>query len=180
MKSRSTQKITLIAVLIAFVTVATYIGFPTPGSMGGYVHIGTLVTFIIALKFGKEVGSLAGGIGAAIFDLFSLYTFWAPGTLIIRLIMGYVVGMLAESSEGQGKSWKKNTIALLVGGAILIVGYFIYQWLLLGLVGETNPDQIGIVAAITSIPGNLTQILLGLLALTVIKYIPDLPGNNSL
>ena len=180
MKSRSTQTITLIAVFIAFVTVATYIGFPTPGSMGGYVHIGTLVTFVIALKFGKEIGALAGGIGAALFDIFSLYTFWWPGTLITRLIMGYVIGKLSESKEGQGKSLKKNIIALLVGGVILIVGYFIYQWLLLGPIGETDPNQIGIVAAITSIPGNLTQILLGLLALTVIKYIPDLKRQKTL
>lgn len=180
MKTRNTKTITLIGVMIALVTVATYIGIPTPGSMGGYIHLGTLVTFVIALKYGKEIGSITGGVGAALFDLFSLYTLWAPGTLIIRLIMGYVVGKIAETKEGQGMSTKRNIMAILVGGAILLVGYFIYQLLILRLIGETDPKQIGAVAAFTSIPGNVVQIILGFIALQVIKYLPNLKGKKSL
>lgn len=180
MKSRNTKTITLIGIMIALVTVATYIGIPTPGSMGGYIHLGTLVTFVIALKYGKEIGALTGGIGAALFDIFSLYTLWAPGTLVIRLIMGYVVGKIAETDEGQGLSTKRNVIAILVGGVILLVGYFIYQSLILGLIGEVDPNQIGAVAAFTSIPGNVVQIILGLIALQVIKYLPSLTTKKEL
>ena len=179
MKIRNTKTITMIGIMIALVTVATYIGIPTPGSMGGYIHLGTLVTFVIALKYGKEIGALTGGIGAALFDIFSLYTLWAPGTLVIRLVMGYTVGKIAETDEGQGISMKKNVIAILVGGVILLVGYFIYQLFILGLFGETDPNQIGAVAAFTSIPGNVMQIVLGLVALQVIKYLPDFKGKNN-
>ena len=179
MKSRSTRTITLIGVFIAFVTVATYIGIPTPGSMGGYIHLGTLVTFIVALKYGKEVGALSGGIGAALFDIFSAYYLWWPGTLVIRLIMGFAIGKLSESSEGQGKSMKKNIIAVAVGGAILLVGYFIYQLFILELLGETDINQVGWLAAVTSIPGNTIQIIIGLLAFVVLKYLPDFPIKNN-
>ena len=110
MRSKDTQRIVFSGMFIALVTVATFINVPYPGSAGGLMHLGTLMMFIIALKFGKTYGALSGGIGMYIFDLIGGYGIWAPGTLVVRLIMGYVVGWIAQDEKGQGSNIYRNII----------------------------------------------------------------------
>jgi uncharacterized membrane protein len=178
MKKSETNIITLTAMMVAMVIGATYIGIPNPLSFGGYMHLGTLVTFAIAIKYGKKMGMLSGGIGAALFDIFSPYAIWWPGTLITRLIMGYVVGKISEDSKGQGANNPKNYIAIGVGGVILITGYFLYQAVFLSYMPGSDPEFATFGAAALSIPGNTIQILIGLFAVNLIKYLPDVEIKN--
>lgn len=163
MKSKDTQKIVFSGMFIALVTVATFINIPYPGSVGGLMHLGTLMMFVIALKFGKTHGALAGGVGMFIFDVLGGWMSWAPGTLVVRLIMGYIVGWISEDKNGQGSNVYKNIIAIVVGGFIMIVGYYFYEAIFLSTFK----------VALTSITGNLAQIIIGLLSLYIIKYIPN-------
>jgi len=163
MKSSDTQRIVFSGMFIALVTVSTFINIPYPGSIGGLMHLGTLMLFIISLKFGKTYGALAGGIGMGIFDVLGGWMSWAPGTLVVRFIMGYVVGWISEDNMGQGANTYKNIIAIVAGGLIMIVGYYLYEATFLSTFK----------VALTSITGNLAQISIGLLALYVIKYVPN-------
>ena len=160
MRDYSTKDITMLAVMIGLVTVASYFGIRWPFSVGGYTHLGTLVALVIAIKYGKVPGALAGGIGMFLFDLFSDYTAWMWGTLIIRLIMGYVVGLIAYDikKEAQGTSLHRNIIAIIVGMVIMLVGYFFYQ----GLFLTTFKDSFA------SIPGNVLQFVIGALSLYIV------------
>ena len=167
MRDSRVKFIVLIAMFIAMVTVTTYIGIPWPTALGGYMHLGTLTSLIIALAFGKKYGALSGGIGMALFDFFSvLYAQWTIGTLIVRFIVGYVVGLIAFDSKrgAQGTSLIRNIIAIVVGAAIMIVGYFLYEAIFLG----------GIAAAFASITGNAIQFILGLAALFFVPIIKKL------
>jgi uncharacterized membrane protein len=165
--------------MVALVTVGTFINIPTPGNIGGLVHLGTLITFAIAIKYGPKYGAIAGGIGAMIFDIYFIYLLWAPATLLIRLLMGYVVGSIAHYKLKEGKDSLFNFIALTVGGVIIVVGYFLFQSFILGLMGETNGDYYGVSAALISIPGNVIQYLIGLLALVLVKYLPELEKSKK-
>ena len=51
----------------------------------------------VALLFGRRAGATAGGLGSAMADLLGGYPHWAPFTLIIKGIEGYVVGALGAS-----------------------------------------------------------------------------------
>jgi len=172
MRNQDTQRIIYVGLFIAIVFVATYfIQIPTPGSMGGLVHVGTVALFAIALKYGKYYGALSGGIGMAIFDLLSAgYAYWAPGTFVVRLIMGYAVGRISEDKMGQGTNFMKNIIAIVIGALIMLSGYFVFQAYILS---EGYGNAIG------AIPGNLTQILFGLSALIIIKKLPELKTNGK-
>lgn len=163
MRNQSVTKIVLGAIFISLVFVATYIGVPWPFASGGYMHLGTLVLLIIALSFGKEYGALAGGIGMGLFDLLSPYAVWAPGTFVVRLIMGYVVGMIAYNHKGeeQGTSVVRNIIAIVAGMAIMIPGYYFYEALFLTTFK----------AAFASIPGNVVQFTLGAFSLIIVPVI---------
>jgi len=168
MQNQSLRVTVLSALFITLVFVATYINIYVPILMaqGGLVHLGTLVMAMIAIKYGPKYGALAGGIGMALFDLLSIWAIWAPGTLVVRLIAGFVMGKLADSSEGQGASAKNNVIAFLAGGLVIVVGYWIFEGLFLG---------VGFIPALGSIPGNLLQIVIASMSLGLVKSLPNLP-----
>ncbi len=159
-----TKRIVLTAAFIAMVTVSTYIRIYIPIGTGGLIHLGTLVSFTIAIKFGRRYGAVSGGIGMALFDVLSEWYVWAPGTLVIRLVAGYLVGLVAMSPRGQGQSRVRNVFAILAGGVVIVSGYFVFEAVFLGTGW----------AAIMSVPGNLTQIAIGFFSLFIVAAIPRL------
>lgn len=142
--------ITLNAILIALVLVATmFIQFRLPISVnGGLIHLGNVALFLAAIVFGKKRGAIAGAFGMGLFDVLSGWTAWAPYTFIIRGVMGYVIGMIAEKK--QGKSIWLNLFAVIIGGIIMIVGYYFAEVIL----------YANFITPLSSIPGNLLQIVL--------------------
>lgn len=127
-----------------------------PGE-GGLVHLGNVPLFIFAILFGKKCGAIAGGLGMALFDLTSGWTAWAPFTLIVVAIMGYVVGLIAEKKQGLG--W--YIVAMVVALPIKIVGYYIAEGILYG----------NWVAPALSIPGNVLQVV-SAIVITAIAIVP--------
>lgn len=171
MQNQSLRTMIFSAIFITLVFVATYINIyiPVLMSQGGLVHLGTLVMAMIAIKYGPKYGALAGGIGMALFDLLSIWAIWAPGTLVVRLIAGAVMGIVASSKAGQGMSPKNNALALLAGGAVIVVGYWIFEGLFLG---------VGFIPALGSIPGNLLQIVIASMSLGLVHSLPNLPSTT--
>ena len=166
-----TKQLSLIQIIYgsmfsAIIFVFTYIGVQVPafGGFGGLTHMGTLVMFIIAIKYGKYYGALSGAIGMTLFDLLSPWAAWAPGTFVVRIIAGYVFGLVAESQEGQGKSMPRNLLSLVLGGLVIVVGYFIFEAVFLG----------SGFAALRSIPGNLLQLVIASAGIFMYKSMPEL------
>ena len=114
---------------------------------GGLIHLGNVPFVIAAVAFGKRKGAIAGACGMALSDVLSPYIIYAPFTFVIRGVMGYVIGWIAEKK--QGKSIVLNFLAVIVGGIIMIVGYYFAEALLYS----------NFYTPIASIPGNLIQIL---------------------
>lgn len=161
MTNKDTVKIAVSGMFIALTIVATFINVPFPGAVGGLVHLGTLMMLIIAMRFGRYYGALAGGVGMALFDVLSGWALWAPGTFVVRLIMGFVVGYLANDlKRGQGKNIYRNVLAWATGIVIMIVGYYLYEAV---FISDFN-------VALTSIWGNLIQFGIGLLAIPIVTY----------
>ncbi|MCE4620798.1 MAG: ECF transporter S component, partial [Desulfurococcales archaeon] len=71
------------AVFIALVFAATLIAVSTPVT-NGYFNLGESMVYTAALLGGTLVGTIAGGIGSAMADLYLGYSHYAPGTLIIK------------------------------------------------------------------------------------------------
>ncbi|MDI9243510.1 ECF transporter S component [Fusibacillus kribbianus] len=113
---------------------------------GGLIHLGNVPLFIGAVIFGKKTGMLAGGIGMGLFDLLSGWTLWAPFTLVIVGLMGYVVGRMTEKESHQNYFWYVASIAAAC--VIKIVGYYLAEVIIYG----------NLLAPAASIPGNLVQI----------------------
>ena len=97
----TTKELVITALFIALTYVFTaFINVKLPiAANGGLIHLGNIPLFIGAILFGKRTGCLAGGIGMGLFDLLSGWTAWAPFTLIIVGLMGYVVGAITENRK---------------------------------------------------------------------------------
>ena len=140
-----TKTLVLTALLTAIVTVMTFINIPLFGAQGGLIHLGYVALFPIAIIYGKQVGMIAGGVGMGLFDILSGWSAWAPGTLIIVGIIGYVVGQLTESN----KSYLVLALAMIIGSLISITGYFFYNAFIMGF---------GVESALVSVAGDSLKV----------------------
>lgn len=84
----------LCAALVCISTMVIQIPIPL-----GYMHLGNACILLVGALFGPVTGLFAGGIGSAMADLLTGYTQWVIPTLLIKSVMGFVIGYLAWGSE---------------------------------------------------------------------------------
>jgi uncharacterized membrane protein len=92
------------------------------------------------------VGGLAGSIGSSIADVVSGYGYFAPFTFVIKGVEGGIAGLISNRMSA-----KRDVLAVILAGSEMIIGYF---------VAEFFPLQLGW-AALTEVPGNISQIVVG-------------------
>ncbi|HUX98391.1 MAG TPA: ECF transporter S component [Candidatus Deferrimicrobium sp.] len=158
-----TLNIALASIFAALVCVATILfKIPVPATEG-YFNIGEIFIYIAAILFGPIIGGFAGGVGAGLADALSGYLNFAPATLIIKFCEGFFIGFIIfklrlKYWEGWRKRWLLSGI-VVVGGLIMVIGYFIYETILYGLIpalGEVpiNFIQLGI-GLIVAVPASI-------------------------
>jgi uncharacterized membrane protein len=144
-KSISVQ-VALSAIMAALVCAATMlIQIPNPPTKG-YINIGDAMIFVSALSFGVFVGGVAGAVGSSLSDILSGYAFYAPFTFVIKGAEGLLAASIANR-----KSVPRDIVAVIIAGVEMILGYFL---------AEFFPLQYGW-AALTEVPGNISQIVVG-------------------
>jgi len=89
------------AVFTVLVYVATIVIQVYQPATGGYFNIGESMIYLAALTSTPLVAGIAGGVGAALADLSTGYAIFAPGTLVIKFIEGYVAGRLIRVLRGK-------------------------------------------------------------------------------
>jgi uncharacterized membrane protein len=142
---RNPRTLAITAVMTAITYVMTRIvQVPTPAR--GFIHLGDAAVLFTAFAFGPWVGMIAGALGTALADLTSGYAQWAVFTLVIHGLEGYLAGRIANGSANIGRL----ALASLVGGLVLVPGYFIAGVILSGVGGATG-----------ELLGNVFQILGG-------------------
>lgn len=125
MKKLSTQKLTLIAMFIALTTIATMvIQIPIPATKG-YLNIGDTLLICAGLLLGKTVGGIVGGIGSALADLLSGYAFYAPITLVVKGLEGYLAGTLNEKTK------LPPVVSAILAGLVMAIGYLLAEGIIL-------------------------------------------------
>ncbi|MDK2823856.1 MAG: hypothetical protein PWQ67_1062 [Clostridia bacterium] len=121
MENTQVKKLTLGGLMIALVFVTTFsIKIPIPFTQG-YIHAGDSMIFIAAILLGWKYGAIAGGVGSALADILGGYANWALPTLIIKTIMGALVGWIAKDAKENESS--KNKVILSIVMAIVWFGF---------------------------------------------------------
>ena len=124
--------LSMTAIFAALICVLTMIiAIPIPATQG-FINIGDAGVMIAGLLLGPVIGGLAGGIGSALADIFLGYTIYAPATLIIKGLEGFIIGIIANPRKNYQKFTYRDIVAVIIGGIIMVTGYFFYELLLFG------------------------------------------------
>jgi len=154
-----TKDLCIQALLIALVTVCTMVFQIPVSATQGYIHLGDSMILLIGVFFGARYGMVAGGIGSALADLLSGYAHWVPFTLIIKGLMGWLIGKIAQGAASREKFYTaRNLLASVVGIVWMVVGYFIGGGIL----------KSSFAVAATSIPENIVQGVAGMVIFFVV------------
>ncbi|MGQ9641875.1 MAG: ECF transporter S component [Candidatus Bathycorpusculaceae bacterium] len=129
-----TRQLSTIGVFTALVCVATISFTAYVPSTRGYFNIGETMVYTAALLFGPVVGAFAGGVGSMFADLFLGYYYYAPATLVVKALEGFIVGFLSQKGKMLAKTYTKREwriftteIGVLVGILVGLVGFLYYS-----------------------------------------------------
>ena len=161
MKSTSAFRIVLTSLFAALICVATMlVQIPIPAT-GGYANLGDGVILICAFLMHPLYAVIAAGIGSFLADILAGYASYAPGTLVIKAGVALIAALIYRKIFVSGRT-AKMLLAMAVSGiiaeAFMILGYFAYEAIFLGL-------GMGAAGAII---GNLGQGIVGVLAACVV------------
>ena len=149
----NTKKFVRIAMLTALACVLTI--WPKMPIGGGYVHFGDCVIYVAAMILGPAAGAIVGAVGHSLADLISGFPIFCIPTLIIKGIIGFVIGKIVYKHI--------DAKHFIIGGiaAFMIVtgGYFIaeiplmgYETALISLISSPIQWAMSMVASAVIIP----------------------------
>ena len=134
---------------MALICVATLVfKIPIPG---GYAHLGNGFIFLAGALLGGMGGAAAAGIGSALADLLGGWYMWIIPTLIIKSIMGFVIGFI--SPKVFTVKSLNTAVAVIIGMAEMVLGYVI--------AGIITMDTLA--ASLTQLPGLISEGLVGII-----------------
>ena len=159
-----------VGIIAAFATLS-FIGtlvirIPIPAT-GGYFNLGDTFVMIAALLYGPFIGAAVGFIGPALADAVG-YPQFILATAIVKGLEGLLVGWIGGRSTGA--SMVKPAVALAVGVAVIVIGYFVFEAVIYPLLGKAIPffKVTTLEAAIAELfPNFLQGIISALIALGI-------------
>lgn len=156
---KNLKKLSLCAMLAAITCIATM--FSLPVGANGYIHIGDGAVLCCAYLLGPLSGSVCASLGSALADLLLGYAYYAPATLVIKLLDAAAAGAVFTALRKKAKIPTVVSLSLsgACGSVIMIAGYFLHS---LWLLGDT------LSAALTSILPNSMQALTGIVLSTLL------------
>ncbi len=147
MKKMSKTRIPLLAMLTAAtVTLSLFFIIPVPPTKG-FVTLAEAGIYVTALVLGGPSAAIVGAVSGGMIDLLSGYAQWAPFSILIHGLQGYVCGKIAFQN-----SRSKLIIGLFAASLVMVAGYFLAGALLYGFY-----------ASILSVLGNVIQNILGII-----------------
>ncbi len=114
----NSKDLAAMGVFTAFVAAATMAVSIFVAATGGYFNVGETMVYTTALLMGPIVGGFAGGVGSMLADVALGYGVFAPATLVIKGLEGFIVGYLARYRLRPSSKMSLTSLSL-AAGAIL-------------------------------------------------------------
>jgi uncharacterized membrane protein len=147
-KNNNTRNMVITSMLAALIFVFTYFIYFPVTSLGAYMNFGDCVIYSAGIIIGPPWAAAAAAIGSAVADMVHGSFIYVPATIIIKGLMGFLCAMLLNRkgfrNSGDSGLLNKNggqkngagffmfMVISVIGGAIMVVGYGIYEMLFLG------------------------------------------------
>ena len=189
MTNAKTRKLVFTAMFAVINYVAfTYgkITIPVTAGTSTAIHIANAVVVLSAWFLGPIYGGLSGAVGLSIADVFDpRYITSAPKTFLLKFLIGFIAGTLANRFRLREKEERKEIISITAISAAAalgfnvvadpIVGYF-YRKYLLSIPQEAAKIIATWVAGSTAINAVVCTIISVILYLALYKsFLPRLP-----
>lgn len=125
----SMKDTTKTAMMAAIIFVCTYT-FKIPIALtGGYTHLGDCAIFLGVMILGRKRGMVAAALGAALADFTGGFMIWVIPTFLIKGIMAWIMGTLAEGRLSTYRfGWLAGSAA---GGIFQIIAYTLVKFVLI-------------------------------------------------
>lgn len=134
-RSLTGKELSVTIIFTAFVCVATCVLKVDIPQTKGYFNIGDTMVYVTALLFGPYIGAIAGGVGSALADIILAAPWYAPGTLVIKAVEGFLVGYVSHKAnplEKRRRLWSVITVVVGIALALTLyeVGtlYYSFEW----------------------------------------------------
>lgn len=164
MKNKKLFNLSLAAVFAALIFLATMIHINI-GVNGGYIHIGDTMVYLCAAFLPTPYAVSAAAIGGALADTASGAPLWVLPTILIKAFSA-----LCFTSKKPTILCTRNYIALVIGTALCVFGYYIAEVIIYGC---------GFLIPLASIPLNLIQSVASAFLFTTIGVLFDRSGLKS-
>ncbi len=160
----TTRQLTFAGVLAALVFIATtFLAIPIPTGYG-YLHLGDTFVYLCGALMGP-IGAFPAAIGSFLADIAAGYAMYALPTFVIKGLDAFVVAsVLAVFKKKMVENKVKIqhlAIASILGGVVMIVGYFLTEAFLLGY---------GYAVAIANVFPNAVQAVGGAIIFVLIYF----------
>ncbi len=146
-KKATTFYVVLIALFSALVCVLTvFVQIPVGF---GYINFGDALIFIAASMLGPIGGAVVGALGSSLADIFTGFVVYAPFTFVIKGAEGFLCGILYLYVFKKQRPILRRLYSMLIAGSVIIVGYFLTDWILFGWAASlfnfiSGPIQVGV------------------------------------
>lgn len=153
MHQKKVKKLAFSAMFCALIFAMTWISFPAP--VLGNVNLGDGMLLLCAWSLGGPWAAVAAATGAALTDLLGAYAIYAPGTFLIKAAMAAVAAIsLRLFSHCKIPATVARLLSAILAEAVMILGYFLYEALIL---------SYGFPSAALNIPFNAAQGMIAIL-----------------
>ena len=134
------------SMITAIIFLSTYyVKFPVPKAPGAYVNIGDSIIYIAGLLLSMPWAAGAAAIGSMLADIMYGGGWYIPATFVIKGLMGLVASLMLykkkksnaeqlkiEDTEKKKGEFLKFILVCILGGAIMVSGYFLFEWFVFG------------------------------------------------
>ncbi|MEB3825163.1 MAG: ECF transporter S component [Desulfurococcales archaeon] len=123
-RGREAKILVYTAIMTALVFTATMVAMEIPAT-GGYFNLGETMVYTAAIIGGPLTGAVAGGLGSALADIYTGYGIYAPGTLVIKGLEGFIVGAIFRRLAGKSEGWVRSytiPLTLILALILYIIG----------------------------------------------------------
>ena len=139
MKNSKVLTIVYCGLFAALVVIATAV-LKVPTAIG-FVNLGDGVIFASAAVLGP-LAAAVGGVGSAIADILAGYAVYAPATLVIKALMGFLAAKLIADA---GRFSLRSVLVYGLAEIVMIAGYFAFESFVYGVAaaaGSLVPNVI--------------------------------------
>ncbi len=164
-QSSITKWIAVMALLTALVVVTGYIP-PAPLPVGRIYWCDAMI-FLAAFLVDPVSAFIVGGVGTFLYDILIGDAVMAVVSFIIHGVQAAAVSaLLIVFPKKKEVLWA--AVSAVIGGLIVIGGYFLWRWAISPLF--LSGDKVGLAYAISKIPANVIQEIVGIAVGMIIVY----------